>query len=72
MKFIVNRLKPRNPLVGPCTLRHAGPYRCGVTALRQKAERRLQRELRFEPPPDSMNRRVAPVHKRHVLKESPS
>lgn len=45
MKITLPRPAPRNPLVAPALLRHAGPHGPGGRALRQKGARELRREL---------------------------
>ena len=45
MKITLPRLAPRNPLVAPSRLRHAGAHAAGSGAQRQKNGRELRREL---------------------------
>lgn len=45
MKITVTAPKPRNPMVAAALQRHAGSHRRGASALRQLAQRELQREL---------------------------
>ncbi|MFT3664176.1 hypothetical protein [Piscinibacter sp.] len=45
MKITVPTAKPRNPLVALARLRRAGSHRTGSRAMRQEAQRALQREL---------------------------
>lgn len=45
MKIIVNRLKPRNPLVAAARSRRAGTHRPGGHSRRRQAGRELRREL---------------------------
>jgi hypothetical protein len=52
MKFTVETLKPRNPLVAASRLRRAGSHRAGEGARRQQAGRALRLELeRLRPSP---------------------
>lgn len=52
MKLILSSLKPRNPLVAPSRMRHAGAHRIAQGARRQQAERELRREIdRLRPSP---------------------
>lgn len=45
MKLTVKNPKPRNPFVAASLQRRAGTHRSGPGALRQQADRELQREL---------------------------
>lgn len=45
MKITLPRLAPRNPLVQPSRLRHAGSHAPSSGAQRQKSTRELRREL---------------------------
>lgn len=51
MKFTAHTLpasKPRNPLVAAAHLRRAGSHTASTGALRQRAQRQLQRELQHD------------------------
>lgn len=45
MKITLPRLAPRNPLVRPSRLRHAGLHALSTAGARQKGARELRREL---------------------------
>jgi hypothetical protein len=45
MKITLPRLAPRNPLVRPSRLRHAGAHGPSLGGQRQKSARELRREL---------------------------
>jgi hypothetical protein len=45
MKITLPRIAPRNPLVRPSRLRHAGAHGPSGRAQRQKSSRELKREL---------------------------
>jgi hypothetical protein len=45
MKITLPRIAPRNPMVMPSRLRHAGAHVPSVGARRQKTSRELRREL---------------------------
>jgi hypothetical protein len=45
MKLSIKTLKPRNPLVAPSRLRHAGAHRMRAGARRQQAGRELRLEI---------------------------
>ncbi|MCK6422587.1 MAG: hypothetical protein L6Q73_16990 [Aquabacterium sp.] len=51
MKTSPSIRKPRNPLVAPALVRHAGRHQRGTGALRRAARQALQRELQKEHPP---------------------
>lgn len=48
MKFTVQILKPRNPLIGLCRLRKAGTHGRSAAGQRQRDRLHLQRELHQE------------------------
>jgi hypothetical protein len=45
MKITLPRVQPRNPLVRPSRLRHAGAHGPAGGAVRQRSSRELRREL---------------------------
>lgn len=45
MKITLPRVAPRNPLVRPSRMRHAGTHGPSGRALRQKSSRELRREI---------------------------
>jgi hypothetical protein len=45
MKITLPRIAPRNPLVRPSRMRHAGAHGPSAGAQRQKSARELRREL---------------------------
>ncbi len=45
MKFIANKLKPRNPFVAASLRRAAGAHRTSAGGLRQQTRRSLRHEL---------------------------
>lgn len=45
MKITLPRLTPRNPLVRPSQLRHAGVHARSTAGTRQKGARELRREI---------------------------
>ncbi|HET9820473.1 MAG TPA: hypothetical protein VFQ16_01475 [Burkholderiaceae bacterium] len=45
MKITLRQLAPRNPLVGPSRMRHAGVHARSTAGIRQKNARELRREL---------------------------
>jgi hypothetical protein len=57
MKITLPRSVPRNPLVRPCRMRHAGAHRAAPGGERQKGTRELRREL------DRLTAREKPPHR---------
>ena len=47
MKITVKTAKPRNPLVAPTRMRHAGRHDSGDKSHRQRGRHELRRELRL-------------------------
>ena len=45
MKITLPRVAPRNPLVRPSRMRHAGAHRVSIGGERQKGTRETRREL---------------------------